>query len=169
MQEQQPAESTTVFASLNDYEPGGVQVIDDDAKNYVFSNVLDVAEHAQPFERICVAKNFEYVVEAMRSEGESTWFAAGHDEFALCMDGEVRIDLAKRGEGVATGPQGAVRLDDPPVGPKMGYVVLRRGHQALLPLGAAYRFSSAEPATVLIQTLDGALTLERWATICQQR
>ncbi len=162
-------ESRTVFGSLSDYDPGGVQVIDDDAKNYVFSNVFAVAKAASPFERICVAKNFEYVVEAMRSEGESRWFAADHDEFALCMDGEVRIDLMKcDNDAVAPGTDGAVALDEPPVGVRMGYVVLRRGHQALLPLGAAYRFTSSEPATVLIQTLDGALTLKRWETICQQ-
>ena len=162
-------ESRTVFGSFNDHDPGGVQLIDDDARNYVFSNVFAVAKSASPFERVCVAKNFEYVVEAMRSEGESGWFAAGHDEFALCMDGEVRIDLMKcEGDAVAPGTEGAVALDGPPAGPRMGYVVLRRGHQALLPLGAAYRFTSSESTTVLIQTLDGALTLKRWETICQQ-
>ena len=60
----------TIFGSLNDYEKGGVQIIDDDAKRYVFSNVFDVAATNAAHERIAVGKNFEYVIEAARAEGD---------------------------------------------------------------------------------------------------
>ena len=33
----------TRFGSLERYEKGGVEVINDDARNYVFSNVFEVA------------------------------------------------------------------------------------------------------------------------------
>ena len=39
--------SQTVFGSLNNYEKGGVQVIDDDPKHYVFSNVFEVASKSE--------------------------------------------------------------------------------------------------------------------------
>mgnify|MGYP000100116736 CR=1 FL=1 len=67
----------------------------------MFSNVFDVARHAAPYERIAVAKNFEYVIEAVRAEGKSGWFTAAHDEFALCMDGEIEIQLVKLSENSA--------------------------------------------------------------------
>ena len=91
-----------------------------------------------PYERIAVAKNFEYVIEALRAEGKSAWFAAAHDEFALCMDGEIEIQLVKLADNsvVEAETEGAVRLKAEPQGRKMGRIVLRRGHQALLPAGA---------------------------------
>lgn len=159
----------TEFGSLHDYRAGGVDVIDDDPKNYVFSNVFDVAHHAAPYERIAVAKNFEYVIEALRAEGKSAWFAAAHDEFALCMDGEIEIQLVKLADNsvVEAETEGAVRLKAEPQGRKMGRIVLRRGHQALLPAGAAYRFEAPNPAVLILQTLDGELTVHKWAEICQ--
>jgi hypothetical protein len=49
----------TVFGALGNYQKGGVEVIKDDAKNYVFSNVFEVAEKSKPYERVAVGKNFE--------------------------------------------------------------------------------------------------------------
>ena len=57
----------TKFGSLGDYQKGGVEIIDDDPKNYVFSNVFEVASTSDPYERVAVAKNFDYVIEAARS------------------------------------------------------------------------------------------------------
>jgi hypothetical protein len=37
---------------------------------------------------------------------------------------------------------------------------------ALLPANTAYRFSSATPAVILLQTIQGDDTIERWAEIC---
>ena len=74
----------TVFGSLEHYEKGGVQVIDDDPKHYVFSNVFEVASKSKPYEKVCVGQNLKYVLETLRAEGASPWFAADHDESALC-------------------------------------------------------------------------------------
>ena len=48
----------------------------------------------------------------------------------------------------------------------MGHIVLRRGHQALLPANAAYRFVASRPSVILMQTILGDDTIERWADIC---
>lgn len=160
----------TVFGSLADHRKGGVQVIDDDPKNYVFSNVFEVAGKSGPYERVCVARNFEYVIETVRAEGESPWYAAAHDEFALCMDGEVEVELVKLDDPdsvVDPEADGAHLVDGEPKGKKMGRVVIRRGHQALLPVGAAYRFRARKPGVMLVQTLQGPVTVEKWAEICQ--
>ena len=163
-------EYTTVFGSIDEYEKGGVHLIDDDPRNYVFSNIFEVASQSQPYERVAVGKNFEYVVEIARAEGTSPWYAASHDEFALSMDGRVEVHLAKLADPDAVGDpdsEGAHRLDELPDGRKMGRIVLGRGHMALLPQGAAYRFHSDKPCTLMIQTIDGPVTVHRWAEICQ--
>ena len=159
---------TTVFGGLNDFTPGGVDAINDNPKNYVFSNVFDVASRSAPYERVAVGKNMEYVMETIRAEGQSPWYACAHDEFALCMDGEVEIHLVKPAQdAVDPDSEGAIVLDDAPDGQKMGRIVLQRGHQALLPGGSAYRFESSGPSVLLTQTIAGPATVERWAEICQ--
>jgi len=161
-------EYTTEFGSLANYSKGGVHLINDDPKNYVFSNIFEVATKAAPFERVCVAKNMEYVIEIMRVEGASPWFAAPHDEFALIMDGNVRVELNKLTDGAPDNvKEGAIRLEGDPEGQKMGHVACGRGHMALLPVGATYRFVSDTPSVVLIQTVDGPESVHRWAEICQ--
>ena len=77
----------TRFGSLNSFEKGGVDIINDDPRNYAFSNIYEVAASAAPFERVCVAKNEEYVLEGMRCEGTSMWFASAHGESVLVADG----------------------------------------------------------------------------------
>jgi hypothetical protein len=160
---------TTRFGSLQRYEKGGVEVINDDARNYVFSNVFEVASKAKPYEKVAVGKNIEYVIEAIRAEGTSGWRAPAQDEFALVMDGEVEIRLLKLDNPgvVPARAQGSVALTGTPAGRKMGVVRARRGHMTLLPVGAAYQFHAAQPGVVLLQTLAGADTIERWAEICQ--
>lgn len=161
----------TQFGSLRDYRKGGVEIIDDNPKNYVFSNVFEVAATSDPYERVAVGKNFEYVIEATRAEGVSGWFTCAHDEFALCMDGSVELHLIKLDDpDAAVDPEseGAVSLGtDLPAGRKMGRVVLGRGHMAMLPVGAAYRFQADTPSVLLFQTIEGAVTVQKWATICQ--
>ena len=160
----------TRFGSLADYEKGGVEIIDDDPKNYVFSNVFEVCATSAPYERIAVAKNFEYVIEAARAEGLSGWYACAHDEFVLCMDGEVEVHLVKLDrpeEAAPAGSQGARALDGDPDGRKMGRLVLRRGHLGLLPQGSAYRFSAEKRACLMFQTIEGPVTVQKWADICQ--
>jgi hypothetical protein len=159
----------TRFGSLAHYDKGGVEVINDDARNYVFSNVFEVASKARPFEKIAVGKNIEYVIEAIRVEGTSGWRAPGQDEFALVMDGEVEIRLLKLADPgvVPAGTHGSIGVAGTPAGRRMGVVRARRGHMTLLPVGAAYQFHAAQPAVVLLQTRAGADTVERWADICQ--
>lgn len=160
----------TRFGSLADYQKGGVEVIDDNPKHYVFSNVFDVASRSRPWERVAVAKNFEYVIEAARAAGESPYWTARHDEFVLCMDGQVEVELHRLDEParVIADRDGAHRLDAlPPGSRRMGRVVLRRGHMALLPRQSAYRLRAGAPAAVVFQTIEGPETVQRWSEICQ--
>ena len=159
----------TRFGSLENFEKGGVEVINDDAKNYVFSNIYEVASKAEPYEKIAVGKNLKYVLEAVRAEGTSPWYTASHDESAIVMDGEVEIRLVKLNkELVAEDHEGTTMLEGNPDGKKMGYIVARRGHMALLPKGAAYQFHASKPGVMLLQTIAGDLTVERWPDICQK-
>jgi len=163
------SEYRTVFGSLEHFDKGGVQVIDDDPKNYVFSNVFEVASKSKPYEKVCVGMNLTYVLEALRAEGTSPWFAADHDESALIMDGEVEVHFIKPESSlVPVGKAGSIKLNGEPKGTKMGWVKCRRGHQALLPKGSAYQFRVAgKPGVILLQTIKGDNTVERWAEICQ--
>jgi hypothetical protein len=158
---------TTAFASLDDYDKGGVEVINDDPKNYVFSNMFDVASAARPWEKVAVGKNMEYVLEVIRAEGTSEWRTAAHDEFALVVDGEVVVDLLDPDEPPAGAAAGSVAVDGEPAGTPMGRITAGRGHMALLPAGRCYRFSAERPGVILLQTLEGPDTVYRWAEICQ--
>lgn len=160
----------TVFGSIDNYVKGGVEVIDDDPRNYVFSNMFEVAANSAPYERVAVAKNFEYVIEAARAEGTSPWYTCAHDEFAVSLDGKVEVHLVKLNDPdgiVDPESEGAHKLDDLPDGTKMGRIVLGKGHMAMLPQGSAYRFHADSPATLMIQTIDGPVTVHKWAEICQ--
>jgi hypothetical protein len=160
----------TVFGSLANYQKGGVAIINDDPKNYVFSNVFEVAEKSKPYERVAVGKNFDYVIECVRAEGDSPWYACAHDEFALVMDGKVEIRLVRPTDPpVPEGKNGAVKLAEAPRGKKMGRVVAGKGHMTLLPKGAAYQFHADAASVMTIQTIQGDVTIERWADICQTR
>ncbi|MGH7935233.1 MAG: hydroxyquinol 1,2-dioxygenase [Candidatus Binataceae bacterium] len=163
------AQRQTQFGSLQHYEKGGVTAINDDPRNYAFSNIFEVASKAEPYEKIAIGKNLKYVLEAVRAEGTSPWYTAAHDEAAIVMDGEVEIRLVKLDSpAVAEGHEGTTMLEGNPRGRRMGRIVARRGHMALLPTGAAYQFYAAKPGVVLLQTIFGDLTVERWKDICQK-
>jgi len=160
----------TVFGSLDNYEKGGVQVINDNPKYYVFSNVFEVASKSKPYEKVAVGKNLKYVIEAVRAEGNSPWFGCDHDEAALVMDGEIEVHYIKPDQPVAPkGKEGTVKLSGEPKGKNMGWVKVGRGHMALLPAGSAYQFRAAKPGVLLVQTILGENTLERWGEICQTK
>jgi hypothetical protein len=160
----------TVFGSLENYEKGGVQVINDDPKHYAFSNVFEICNNSKAYERVAMGINQIYVLEAVRAEGTSPWYVCAHDEFALCMDKEVEIHLVKLDVSpVDPEKNGAVLVEGEPEGRKMGWMKLRRGHQALLPANCAYQFRAEQPAVVVIQTCLGDLTVQKWAEICQTR
>ena len=156
----------THVGSLGAFEKGTIE-LKDDLRKYAFSNVFEVAGSAAPFERVAVAQNLEYVAEAVRVEGESPWYAAPHDEFAIVMDGEVTFNFVKLADDQVPGHTGgAAQLGGEPNGPRMGRVTARRGHQVLLPKGAAYQLAAAKPAVAIVQTMDGPVTVKRWSEIC---
>jgi hypothetical protein len=159
----------TVFGSLTDYVKGDLEIINDNPKYYAFSNVFDVAAKSKPYEKVVVALNLGYVLEVLRAEGTSDWYAAAHDEFAIVLDGVVEIDLVKLDEPetvVAADKKGAVKVKGEPRGKKMGRIRASRGHQALLPQGAAYRFRAEKASVILMQTIEGELSVQKWADIC---
>ena len=156
----------THIGSLDSYEKGTIE-LRDDLRKYAFSNIFEVAGGAKPFERVAVAQNLEYVAEVVRVEGDSPWYAAPHDEFAIVMDGEIVFTFIKLDDGqVPSHAGGAARLGGRPNGPAMGRVTARRGHQVLLPKGAAYQFTSSKSAVAILQTVDGPETVKRWSEIC---
>ena len=157
--------SATVFGSINDFEKGSIEIVSGDPKHYVFSNIFEVASKSPPYERVVVGKNLEYVQEVMRAEGVSPWFACAHDEFALCMDGVVEVELVKL-DAPPRGKDGAVLLGEAPKGKRMGLIRLRRGHQALLPAGCGYRFTATTLGVILQQTILGELSRQKWNEIC---
>ena len=160
----------TRFGSLQHYEKGGVQAISDDVKHYAFSNCFEIASKSQPYEKVVFGQNQIYVLECLRAEGDSPWFTCAHDEFALVMDGEVEVQLVKIGPSQAVPDEnknGAILVEGAPQGPKMGWMKLKRGHQALLPKNSAYQLRAATPGVVILQTCKGDLSVERWAEICQ--
>ena len=160
-------EYATRFGSLDDYEKGGIDLIDDDPKRYAFSNIFEVASASAPYEKVAVGKNMQYVLEVLRAEGTSAWRTCAHDEFALVLDGEVEVRLVRLDPPVADpGKKGSVAIDGEPAGAPMGRIVARRGHMVLLPANAAYRFHAARPGVILLQTILGDDTVERWAEIC---
>ena len=159
---------TTVFGSLDHFDKGGVEAIADDPRNYVFSNMFEVAANAAPWEKVAVAKNMEYVLEVIRAEGTSSWRATPHDEFALVVDGRVVVELIDPDEPlVDADASGSIGVDGEPAGEPMGHVVASHGHMVLLPAGRCYRFVADQPSVILLQTIEGPDTVQRWAEICQ--
>ena len=160
----------TRFGSLNDYDKGRVEPINDDVRNYAFSNCFEIAENSAPYEKVVFGQNMEYVMEVLRSEGNSPWYTCAHDEFALSMDGEVEIHLVKLEDAQTiqdTEKHGAITVEGDPQGTNMGWMKLGRGHQGMLPAGSAYQFRSSQPGVIILQTCKGDLSIERWADICQ--
>jgi hypothetical protein len=157
----------THLGSLEHYDKGHVEPIDADPTHYVFSNVFEVASKSRPYEKVAVGRNLQYVFEAIRAEGTSSWYTASHDEAAIIMDGKVEIRLVKLDTPASPAQEGTIMVEGNPKGRKMGRIVARRGHMALLPKGAAYQFHADAPGVILLQTLHGPLTVERWKDICQ--
>ena len=161
---------TTKFGSLKSYEKGRVEPISDDVKHYVFSNCFEIASKSKPYEKVVFGQNQIYVLETLRTEGVSPWFTCAHDEFALSMDGEVEIHLIKLDAGQTVKDEnknGAVLVQGEPKGQKMGWMKIKRGHQAMLPKNSAYQFRAAQPGVIVLQTCKGDLSVEKWADICQ--
>ena len=116
------AQYTTSFSSIDSYEKGGVQIIDDDLKNFVFSNIYEVAATHKPYERIVVGKNLDYTLEAVRAEGTSPWYACAHDEFVIAMDHNVEVHFMELGDTskIDDEQDGSFKLTAQPLGKTTG-------------------------------------------------
>jgi hypothetical protein len=160
---------TPKFASLDNYEKGHVEIIDDDPTHYAFSNIYEVASHSAPYEKVAVAVNRQYVLEAIRAEGTSEWRIGNHDESAIVMDGSVEIHLLDPEDSWIVSPEqgGSMALRGEPKGKKMGVIRARKGHMALLPAYTAYQFRADAPAVLLLQTIKGPDTVFKWQEIIQ--
>ena len=162
----------TVFATTDNYNKGGVEITGkEDPAHYLFSNMFEVAASAAAWERIVVAKNLEFTIEVMRAEGDSPWFICSHDETALLVQGNCSMHFLKPNDSglvPAEDKDGAVLIPTAPEGQKMGHVDAGCGHLTLLPGGAAYQFRAENLAVVLIQSVLGDLSVEKWAQICQK-
>ncbi len=115
-------------------------------------------------------QNQVYALEVLRSEGISPWYTCAHDEFALSMDGELEIHLIKLDAEQMIKDEnknGAALVQGEPKGQKMGWMKIKRGHQALLPKNSAYQFRTSNPGVIVLQTCKGDLSVEKWAAICQ--
>ena len=107
----------THVGSLDAYDKGTIELADD-LRKYAFSNIYEVAGKAAPFERVAVVQNLEYAAEVIRVEGDSPWYAAPHDEFAIVMDGEVVFRFVKlEDDQVPSHEGGAVRFGGVSNGP----------------------------------------------------
>ncbi|MEM9609648.1 MAG: hydroxyquinol 1,2-dioxygenase [Actinomycetota bacterium] len=130
--------------------------------------MFEVAATSAPWEKVAVGKNMEYVLEVIRAEGTSEWRVTPHDEFALVVDGEVTVELLDpEAQLVDPDASGSIAIDGEPAGARMGHITAGHGHMAMLPAGRCYRFSAAEPSVILLQTIQGPDTVEKWAEICQ--
>jgi hypothetical protein len=160
----------TRFGSLDGFEKGRVEVVDDDPRHYAFSNMFEVASRSLPWEQVAVGKNRQYVLEVVRAEGTSGWRTCGHDQSVLVMDGQVTVELHELAAGQRPDPttEGSRALSEGPLGGRrMGRVTAGRGHLVLLPGGVGYRMAAPVAAVVLVQTIQGPDTIFRWAEICQ--
>ena len=162
---------TTVFGSIDNYNKGGVEITgNEDARDYLFSNMFEVAGNAEPWERTVIAKNLENTIECIRAEGDSPWYVCSHDETALLMQGSMEVRFVQPADSGLVPPEekeGSVQLDGQPEGRAMGHVKATRGHLVLLPAGAAYQFRAQELSVILLQTIQGDESVEKWAEICQ--
>ena len=156
----------TMIGSLDSYDKGTIE-LNDDLKHYAFSNIFEICNDSKPYERIMVASNLEYCAETTRAEGTSPWYTAPHDEFAIVMEGEVEFEFYQLEDDEKPDHEyGACRLAVNPKGKRMGKVTARRGHEVLLPKGAAYQMKADAPGVVLIQTSAGPESVEKWSEIC---
>ena len=164
--------ATTVFGSTDNFTKGGVEITGkEQASHYLFSNMFEVAANAAPWERTVLAKNLEFTIECVRAEGDSPWYICAHDETALLMQGSLVAHFRKPTNQNLLPPEdkeGAIQLETEPDGSQMGYVKASRGHLTLLPANAAYQFSAPELSVILIQTVLGDLSVQKWADICQK-
>jgi hypothetical protein len=159
-----PTKDAPLAANMARYSKGGVDIVDprEHVKRYVYSNVYEIGARATPYEKIAVAKNGPYVIECVVAEGiMPQWRLQPHDEFIVCLEGEVRVDFIEPRAELAAG----AHADVP--GESMGYIIVREGNLCLLPKGMAYKFSADKRSLLLQQAKQSDGTILAWETICE--
>ena len=105
----------------------------------------------------------------MRAEGESEWFTASHDEFALAMDGEIEIHFHK-----AVGDEIVPESVDGTQKRRLTRRTARRWAMSSC-VAAIKRSCRREASTsiaarklgvIMLQTILGDNSVQKWAEIC---
>ncbi len=148
--------------SMEKHETGDLFLIDDNPIRYAMSNIFEIgATWPKAYDRVAVAKNGPYVIACFRAEGEDpSWWYVPHDEYALLVEGEVRVDYVEPREELEAGPHAEVSGTD------MGHILMRDGSLASLPARVAYRMRATRKSLVLLQTKDDPWITYDWETIC---
>ena len=148
--------------SMRKYTKGNLLIIDDKPIRYAMSNIFEIgATWPKAYDRVVVGKNGPYIIACFRAEGEDpSWWYAPHDEYALLVEGEIRIDYVEPREELKPGPHPRVS------GTPMGHILLRDGSLASLPARVAYRMSAPRKSLVLLQTKDNPSLTYAWEDIC---
>jgi quercetin dioxygenase-like cupin family protein len=159
----QPSKNLPLSATMAQHEKGGVDIVDprENVKRYVYSNVYAIGARAQPYQKLAVAKNGPYVVECIVAEGVMPqWRLQPHDEFLVCLEGEVRVEFIEPRVELPAGGHSEVP------GEAVGHIIMREGNLCLLPKGIAYKFSAGHRSLLLQQTKQSEDTVFDWENIC---
>jgi hypothetical protein len=159
-----PSKDTPLSGTMAHYSKGGVDIVDprENVRRYVYSNVYEIGARAKPYEKLAVAKNGPYVIECIVAEGVMPqWYLQPHDEFLLCLEGEVRIDFIEPRVELPAGRHAEVP------GEEVGYIIAREGNLCLLPKGMAYRLSASQRSLLLQQAKQSDDTVFAWEEICE--
>ena len=146
-----PAKDIPLSASMAHYNKGGVDIIDphENVKRYVYSNVYEIGARAKPYEKIAVAKNGPYVIECVVAEGAmAQWCLQPHDEFIVCLEGEVRVDFIEPRAELAAGAHSEVP------GENMGHIIVREGNLSCANTAGAR--TDAAPAATTVRRVTRA-------------
>jgi hypothetical protein len=160
----QPSKDAPLSGSMAHHTKGGVDIVDprENIRRYVYSNVYEIGARAKPYEKLAVAKNGPYVIECIVAEGTMPdWRLQPHDEFLVCLEGEVRVEFVEPRVELPAGRHSEV------LGEPMGYIVVREGNLCLLPKGMAYKFSAGRRSLLLQQAKQSEDTVFAWEEICE--
>ena len=156
-------EYTTELGSLDSYRKGGAHIIDDDPRNYVFSNVFEAAANPRRSSGFAWRRTWNTSSRSCAPRAPRRGSRRGTTSSPCAWTAPSRWPSP----GTRAQRRKATGLDGEPDGPRMGRIKTGRGHLALLPGGAAYRIAAVRPSVVLFQSIDGPLTAHKWADICQ--
>lgn len=148
--------------SMKDYTKGSLLLIQDRPIRYAMSNVFEIgATWPKAYDRVAIGKNGPYILACFRAEGEDrSWWYMPHDEYALLVEGEMRIDYIEPRDTLKPGPHATV------AGKEMGHITLRDGSLASLPARVAYKMRAPRKSLALLQTKESPWVTYAWEKIC---